>query len=82
MDQSDGPGAMDTKRSIKHRALLLAALAAMGLLAACADPQASAYRKDPHALMKEVVYCENNYATIGTTPQCRAALQVNSELFH
>jgi hypothetical protein len=66
---------------MKHRVLLFIGLAAMGLLSACADRQAVAYRNDPHAFLKELVYCQSNYAAVGHSSQCRAAFRVNSELF-
>lgn len=55
------------------------------LLAGCAsspeDVAYRAYRKDPRAALREVAHCQSNYAAIGQTPRCRAALRVNSELF-
>ncbi len=59
----------------------LVLLTAAGILTACADPQAQAYRKHPKSFLQELVYCQNNYATVGNTPQCRAALKVNAQLF-
>jgi len=53
----------------------------MGLLTACANKQVTAYKSDPHEFLKELVYCQNNYAAIGNTPKCQAAFKVNSELF-
>lgn len=56
-----------------------------GALAGCAtspqDAAYQAYRRDSRAALREVVRCESNYAAIGETPQCRAALRINSELF-
>lgn len=56
-----------------------------GLLAGCGDSAQTtayrAYRKDPRAALKEIVRCESNYAAIGHTPECRAAMRVNAELF-
>ena len=66
---------------MNQRVLLIIGLTLMGLLTACADRQADAYRKDPKGFLKELVYCQNNYAAIGNTPQCKAAFKVNSELF-
>lgn len=66
---------------MNQRVLLILGLATMGLLTACANQQANAYRKDPKSFLQELVYCQNNYAALGNTPQCRAAFKVNSELF-
>jgi hypothetical protein len=66
---------------MNQRVLLMIGLASLGLLTACADQQANAYRKDPKIFLKELVYCQDNYATVGNTPQCRSAFKVNSELF-
>ena len=57
------------------------AVAGMGLLTACANQQVSAYKNDPHAFLKELVHCQDNYAAIGNTPKCQAAFKVNSQLF-
>ncbi|HTH99736.1 MAG TPA: hypothetical protein VL752_02220 [Acidisoma sp.] len=51
------------------------------LLSACADSHASEYRNDHKAFLKELIYCENNYASQHNSPACRAAFKVNSELF-
>ena len=55
------------------------------LLAGCTDPAQEsayqAYRKDRPAALREVAHCQSNYNAISQTPQCRAAFQVNSELF-
>lgn len=56
-------------------------LGAAALLSACADNHASKYREDHKAFLKELIYCENNYASQHNTPACRAAFKVNSELF-
>ena len=56
--------------------------AAFGLLlSGCANPEVQTYRKDPQAYLKELVHCENNWATLKDTPQCRAAMQINEEMF-
>jgi len=51
------------------------------LLAACTDGHVTKYRSDHKAFLKELIYCENNYAAKHDTPACRAAFKVNSELF-
>jgi hypothetical protein len=51
------------------------------LLSGCANPQVQVYRKDPHAYLKELVYCENNWAELKDTPNCQAAMQINEEMF-
>jgi hypothetical protein len=61
------------------RLALLAALAAS--LAACTDEHVTAYRQDHKAFLRELIYCENHYAAARDTDACRAAFQVNSELF-
>ncbi len=66
---------------MKRYILLLIGAAVMGSLTACANRQVTAYKKDPHAFLKELVYCQNNYAALKDTPQCKAAFKVNSELF-
>jgi hypothetical protein len=66
---------------MKPHALSLIAVAAMGLFTSCADKQVTAYKNDPQVFLKELVYCQNNYAAIGNTPKCQAAFKVNSELF-
>ena len=66
---------------MKQQILRAIAVGAMGMLAACANRQVTAYKNDPHAFLKELVYCQNNYATIGNTPKCQAAFKVNSQLF-
>jgi hypothetical protein len=66
---------------MKRYVLLVISVAAMGLLTACANQQVTAYKNDPHDFLKELVYCQNNYAAIGNTPKCQAAFKVNSELF-
>lgn len=63
----------------RKSALLL--LGSAALLSACADGHASHYRTDHKAFLKELIYCENNYASQHDTPACRAAFKVNSELF-
>jgi hypothetical protein len=70
------------KRWLAH---LCGMAAIAGLLAGCANSAENeayqGYRKDHRAAMREVVRCQSNYAAIGQTPQCRAALRVNAELF-
>lgn len=67
---------------MKRRIVAAATFIAVGLLlSACANPQVQTYRKDPHAYLKELVYCENNYAALKDTPKCRAAMQINEEMF-
>lgn len=51
------------------------------LLSGCANAQVQAYRNDTRAYLKELVHCENNYATLKDTPQCRAAFRINEEMF-
>jgi len=51
------------------------------LLSGCANSDVQAYRKDPHAYLKELVYCENNWAALKDTPKCQAAMQINEEMF-
>ncbi|GAB0113679.1 EexN family lipoprotein [Acidisoma sp. C75] len=50
-------------------------------LAACSDGNAAHYRADHKAFLRELIHCENNYATERDTPACRAAFRVNAELF-
>lgn len=50
-------------------------------LSGCADSEASHYRKDHKAFLRELIHCENNYAAEHDTAACRAALKVNAELF-
>ncbi len=52
-----------------------------GLLAGCGNPQVATYRQDHKAFLKELIYCENNYAAERDSPGCQAALKVNAELF-
>jgi hypothetical protein len=60
----------------------LVLLAAAAALVSCAsDPQVQAYHEHPKSFLQELVYCQNNYATVGDTPACRAAFRVNSQLF-
>lgn len=59
----------------------LVLLVAAGALVSCADPQVQAYHQHPQSFLKELVYCQNNYAAVGNTPACRAAFRVNSQLF-
>jgi hypothetical protein len=66
---------------MKPHALSLIAVTAMGLLTSCANKQVTAYKNDPQVFLKELVYCQNNYAAIGNTSKCQAAFKVNSELF-
>jgi hypothetical protein len=65
------------------RWLLLAVIG--GLLSSCVSSASEtvyqAYRRDPRAALREVARCQSNYAVIGQTPRCRAALRVNAELF-
>lgn len=64
------------------RLLLPAFLLGMAaLLSACTDSHVQTYRSDHKAFLKELIYCENNYAAKHDTPACRAAFRVNSELF-
>jgi ferritin-like protein len=51
------------------------------LLSGCANPRVQAYRKDPQAFLKVLVHCENNYAALKDTPECRAAIKLNEEMF-
>jgi hypothetical protein len=51
------------------------------LLGGCANPQVQTYRKNPHAYLKELVHCENNYAALKDTPQCKAAIELNEQMF-
>lgn len=57
--------------------LILATL----LLSGCADSTTAYYHKHRHALMREVVTCENNGGALAGTPACRKALRINSQLF-
>lgn len=57
--------------------LILATL----LLAGCADSTVTYYHKHRHALMREVVACENNGGALADTPRCRKALRINNQLF-
>lgn len=50
-------------------------------LSGCSDGEASHYRQDHRAFLKELIHCENNYAADRDTPGCRAAFKVNAELF-
>jgi hypothetical protein len=59
----------------------LVLLVAAGALVSCANPQVQAYHQHPQSFLHELVYCQNNYATVGNTPACRAAFRVNSQLF-
>lgn len=57
-------------------------LLACGALAGCAGGGRTAYyRKNPHALMREVVRCENNGGALASTPHCREVLRINNNLF-
>ena len=51
------------------------------LLSGCENPQVQTYRQDPHAFLKELVHCENNYAALKDTPQCQAAIKLNEEMY-
>ncbi len=64
---------------MKHRAVL--SLAALGLLAGCANPRVTAYKNDHKAFLDELVYCQNHYAQMKDNPDCKAAFRVNSQLF-
>jgi hypothetical protein len=66
---------------MKQQIFRVIAVSAVGVLTACANRQVTAYKSDPHAFLKELVYCQNNYAAIGNTPKCQAAFKVNSQLF-
>ena len=71
-----------TARRRRRRALSLAALAALLALSGCSGGSARVYyRKHPHALMGEVVRCENNGGALAATPSCQKALQFNHQLF-
>jgi hypothetical protein len=60
----------------------VAVVVALGLLlGGCANPQVQTYRNDPHAYLKELVHCENNYAALKDTPQCKAAIELNEQMF-
>jgi hypothetical protein len=63
------------------RPTFLVLIVATGLLSGCGGGQTDTYRQDHKAFLKELIYCENNYATDRDTPACRAAFKVNSELF-
>jgi hypothetical protein len=59
-----------------------AVFCALGVvLSSCGNSQVQDYREDPHAYLKELVHCENNYAALKDTPQCRAAMQINEDMF-
>ncbi len=64
-----------------QRPQLLLLLLATGLLSGCGGGQADTYRQDHKAFLKELIYCENNYAAERNSSGCRAAFKVNSELF-
>lgn len=51
------------------------------LLGGCANPEVQTYRNDPHAFVRELIHCENDYAALKDTPQCRAAIKLNEEMF-
>ena len=72
--------AVDEENSMPRNAVLIL-LGSAALLSACADEHLKTYRADHKAFLKELIYCENNYASQRDTPACRAAFQVNSELF-
>lgn len=74
-------GAGDVKNApVRLVTIIIAALAAL-LLSGCADSAAAYYHKHPHALMREVVACENNGGALARTPPCRKALALNARLF-
>ncbi|HQT61617.1 MAG TPA: hypothetical protein PLV07_04960 [Acidiphilium sp.] len=57
-------------------------LLACASLSGCAGGGRTAYyRKNPHALMREVVRCENNGGALASTPHCREVLRINNNLF-
>ncbi len=66
----------------RRTSLTLAALATLVALTGCSGGTARVYyRKHPHALMGEVVRCENNGGALAATPACQKALQFNHQLF-
>ncbi len=64
-----------------RRPVLLIGICMTSLLAGCGSEQVSTYRQDHKAFLKELIYCENNYAAEKDSAGCRAAFKVNSELF-
>ena len=56
-------------------------LVTTGFLAGCGDSHVTTYRQDHKAFLKELIFCENHYSTERNTAACRAAFEVNSELF-
>ncbi len=64
-----------------RRPVLLIGLCATCLLAACGSEELTTYRQDHKAFLKELIYCENNYAAERDSAGCRAAFKVNAELF-
>lgn len=63
------------------KTLGIIAILAMVTLSGCTDSVAKFYHKHPHALMREVVACENNGGALANTPTCRKALRINAQLF-
>jgi hypothetical protein len=66
---------------MRLRFCLVLLAAAAGLASCATDPHVQAYRAHPQSFLQELVYCQNNYAAVGNTPECRAAFRVNSQLF-
>jgi hypothetical protein len=64
-----------------QRPALLIGLCATSLLTGCGNEHVTTYRQDHKAFLKELIYCENNYAAEKDSAGCRAAFRVNSELF-
>jgi hypothetical protein len=73
---------MRHRRTAATATRLAAMLLACAALAGCAGGgQTAYYRKNPHALMREVVRCENNGGALANTPHCREVLRINNSLF-
>ncbi len=75
------PHALKERSPVQRAWPLIGGFVAASLLGGCADERVATYQQDHRAFLKELIYCENNYAAERETPGCRAAFKVNADLF-
>lgn len=63
------------------RGVVLCIALSLSLDACGSSPLVRTYRNDTPTYLKTLVYCENHYPALKDTPECRAALQINQEMF-